>query len=208
MNWTEARDRLQGCYITIPTMFRDDADLSVDHDAIAAARPVPDRRRRDDRQRGAPGGRRGGRLLDDDVRRAGRRLAGGGRGGRTAGSRSRSAARRPQHARARRGSSAPRKRSGPTTSRSRRRSTTRTRRATSSTTSSLGADAADIGFIVYNTYWTSLGPLERARREARRRAERRQPQVVHARHRDDDLRGHRRPGSRSGSRSSTTRCAT
>jgi dihydrodipicolinate synthase/N-acetylneuraminate lyase len=34
MNPAEARDRLQGCYITIPTMFRDDADLSVDHDAM------------------------------------------------------------------------------------------------------------------------------------------------------------------------------
>ena len=29
-----ARRRLQGCYTTIPTMCRDDADLSVDHDAI------------------------------------------------------------------------------------------------------------------------------------------------------------------------------
>ena len=28
------RARLEGCYTTIPTMFRDDADLSVDHDAI------------------------------------------------------------------------------------------------------------------------------------------------------------------------------
>ena len=34
MDPTEARDRLQGCYVTIPTMFRDDADLSVNHDAI------------------------------------------------------------------------------------------------------------------------------------------------------------------------------
>jgi dihydrodipicolinate synthase/N-acetylneuraminate lyase len=34
MNPAEARDRLQGCYITIPTMFHDDADLSVNHDAI------------------------------------------------------------------------------------------------------------------------------------------------------------------------------
>src|SRR6476469_300465 len=34
MNPDEARDRLQGCYVTIPTMFRDDADLSVDLDAI------------------------------------------------------------------------------------------------------------------------------------------------------------------------------
>ena len=35
MDTTESRDRLTGCYITIPTMFRDDADLSVDLDAIA-----------------------------------------------------------------------------------------------------------------------------------------------------------------------------
>jgi 4-hydroxy-tetrahydrodipicolinate synthase len=34
MNFDEDRARLQGCYVTIPTMFRDDADLSVDHDAI------------------------------------------------------------------------------------------------------------------------------------------------------------------------------
>lgn len=34
MTPAEAQARLQGCYITIPTMFRDDADLSVDHDAI------------------------------------------------------------------------------------------------------------------------------------------------------------------------------
>ncbi len=34
MNPDEARNRLQGCYITIPTMFRDDEDLTVDHDAI------------------------------------------------------------------------------------------------------------------------------------------------------------------------------
>jgi len=31
MNPAEAQATLQGCYITIPTMFRDDADLSVDH---------------------------------------------------------------------------------------------------------------------------------------------------------------------------------
>ena len=35
MDWTQARDRLTGCYVTIPTMFRDDDDLSVDVDAIA-----------------------------------------------------------------------------------------------------------------------------------------------------------------------------
>ncbi len=35
MNPADAQARLQGCYITIPTMFRDDADLSVDLDAIA-----------------------------------------------------------------------------------------------------------------------------------------------------------------------------
>ena len=34
MNPDESRDRLQGCYITIPTMFRDDEDLTVDHEAI------------------------------------------------------------------------------------------------------------------------------------------------------------------------------
>ena len=34
MDMQRARARLQGCYTTIPTMFRDDADLSVDHDAI------------------------------------------------------------------------------------------------------------------------------------------------------------------------------
>jgi dihydrodipicolinate synthase/N-acetylneuraminate lyase len=28
------RQRMTGCYVTIPTMFRDDADLSVDLDAI------------------------------------------------------------------------------------------------------------------------------------------------------------------------------
>ena len=28
------RDRLTGCYVTIPTLFRDDRDLSVDHDGI------------------------------------------------------------------------------------------------------------------------------------------------------------------------------
>ena len=34
MTFDEDRARLQGCYVTIPTMFRDDADFSVDHDAI------------------------------------------------------------------------------------------------------------------------------------------------------------------------------
>lgn len=34
MDFAQSRDRLQGCYVTIPTMFRDDADLTVDHDAI------------------------------------------------------------------------------------------------------------------------------------------------------------------------------
>ena len=35
MDTTRSRDRLTGCYITIPTMFRDDDTLSVDLDAIA-----------------------------------------------------------------------------------------------------------------------------------------------------------------------------
>jgi dihydrodipicolinate synthase/N-acetylneuraminate lyase len=35
MNPAEAQARLQGCYITIPTMFNDDADFSVNHEAIA-----------------------------------------------------------------------------------------------------------------------------------------------------------------------------
>ncbi len=34
MNRDRARSRLTGCYVTIPTMFRDDQDLSVDLDAI------------------------------------------------------------------------------------------------------------------------------------------------------------------------------
>src|SRR5215212_7120915 len=34
MDTAQSRNRLQGCYVTIPTMFHDDADLSVDHDAI------------------------------------------------------------------------------------------------------------------------------------------------------------------------------
>jgi len=34
MNPAEAQARLQGCYITIPTMFRDEPDLPVDHEAI------------------------------------------------------------------------------------------------------------------------------------------------------------------------------
>ena len=34
MDWRRARERLEGCYITIPTMFRD-SDLAVD---IAATR--------------------------------------------------------------------------------------------------------------------------------------------------------------------------
>lgn len=33
MDWDNARDRLQGCYVTIPTMFND-VDLSVDFEAI------------------------------------------------------------------------------------------------------------------------------------------------------------------------------
>ena len=35
MDTTQSRDRLTGCYVTIPTMFRDDDELSVDLDAIA-----------------------------------------------------------------------------------------------------------------------------------------------------------------------------
>ena len=93
MDTTQSRDRLTGCYVTIPTMFRDDADLSVDLDAIAPPRRLPDRRRLRHRQRGAPRGRRGRRLLDDDVRRAGRGLAGGRRRRRTVACRSPSAAR-------------------------------------------------------------------------------------------------------------------
>ena len=31
--WT-SRNRLQGCYVTLPTLFRDDAELSVDLDAM------------------------------------------------------------------------------------------------------------------------------------------------------------------------------
>jgi dihydrodipicolinate synthase/N-acetylneuraminate lyase len=34
MDDTQRRARMQGCYVTIPTMFRDDAELSVDLDAI------------------------------------------------------------------------------------------------------------------------------------------------------------------------------
>ena len=34
MDPAESRRRLVGCYVTIPTMFRDDADLSIDLDAI------------------------------------------------------------------------------------------------------------------------------------------------------------------------------
>jgi len=34
MDFATSRSRLQGCYVTIPTMFRDDEDLSVDHAAI------------------------------------------------------------------------------------------------------------------------------------------------------------------------------
>ena len=34
MDTAAARSRLEGCYITIPTMFRDDADLSLDLDAM------------------------------------------------------------------------------------------------------------------------------------------------------------------------------
>lgn len=33
MEWQTARDRLRGCYVTIPTMFKDE-DLSVDFDAV------------------------------------------------------------------------------------------------------------------------------------------------------------------------------
>ena len=35
MDSATRRSRLQGCYVTIPTMFRDDDELSVDLDAIA-----------------------------------------------------------------------------------------------------------------------------------------------------------------------------
>lgn len=34
MDTKARRDRLTGCYVTIPTLFRDDDDLSVDHDGI------------------------------------------------------------------------------------------------------------------------------------------------------------------------------
>ena len=34
MDTERSRSRLEGCYTTIPTMFRDDEDLSVDHVAI------------------------------------------------------------------------------------------------------------------------------------------------------------------------------
>ena len=34
MDETLRRARMTGCYVTIPTVFRDDADLSLDLDAI------------------------------------------------------------------------------------------------------------------------------------------------------------------------------
>ena len=46
------RDRLQGCYVTVPTMFRDDEELSVDPRRHAQACGLPGRRRDHHRQRG------------------------------------------------------------------------------------------------------------------------------------------------------------
>ncbi len=54
-----------------------------------------------------------------------------------------------------------------------------------------GADAADIGFIVYNTFWTSLGLSSCAHRAPGRRPQRREPEVVDAGHGDDDVRRRR-----------------
>ena len=206
MDTTQSRDRLTGCYVTIPTMFRDDADLSVDLDAIAPPRRVPDRRRLRHRQRGAPRGRCGRRLLDDDVRRARRGLGGGRRGRR----RSRAdRGRRPddEHARAGpagQGGGSGRRRLRPGLAavlprphrgrlprpRPRRRRRRRHR--------------------VHRLQHVLDEPraVERADRAAGRRAQCRQPEVVDAGHRDDDVRGRRLPLLRRGSRSSTTRCAT
>ena len=55
------------------------------------------------------------------------------------------------------------------------------------------AGAADVGLIVYNTFWTSLGHVERDGRAAGRDPQRGQPQVVDPGHRGDGLRADRQP---------------
>src|SRR5262249_52534383 len=155
MNPAEAQARLQGCYITIPTMFHDDADLSVDHDAI----------------------RRHVRFLIDGGATTGNAvlLAGGAAGDFSTMTFDERVAVWQAAVDAAAGR-VPIAVGGPTTSTP---ELVRLRRAAQSVGADYGqvsppfyhsstegdflehilagADAADIGFIVYNTYWTSLG---------------------------------------------------
>ena len=72
-------NRLQGCYVTLPTMFRDDAELSVDLNAMRRhVRFLIDGGITTE-HRGAARRRCGRRLLDHDLRRKGSRHRGGGR---------------------------------------------------------------------------------------------------------------------------------
>ena len=186
------RSRLQGCYVDDPDdVPRRRGPLGRSR-CDPAACPVPHRRRPDDRERGAPRRGRGRRLLDADASTSASPSRRRSSTRRPAASRSRWAARRRAPASSS-GSSRPPSGSAPTTSRSRRPSTSSTPRATSTSTSLAGADAADVGLIIYNTFWTSLGHLERDGRAAGRDPQRRQPQVVDARHRRDGLRADRQP---------------
>ena len=155
MDTIAARDRLQGCYVTIPTMFRD-PDLEVDLEAIRRHvrflidGGLVDRRRRSPRRR------RRWRLLDADLRGAGRHLP------------------RPSSTEA--AGRVPIAMGGQTTS---TRELVRLVQAAEQVGADYvqvsppfyfahtegdfeeyilaAADAADVGLIVYNTYWTSVG---------------------------------------------------
>ena len=205
MNTATSRSRLQGCYVTIPTMFRD-PDLEVDLDAI----------------------RRHVRFLIDGGMTTGNAvlLAGGAAGDfstLTFDERIAVAEAVVDEAAGR----VPIAMGGQTTS-------TRELVALAKAAERVGADylqvsppfyfghtegdfeehivaaadAADVGLIVYNTFWTSLGLSGRDGRAAGGDPQRRQPQVVDPGHRRRWPSSRSSAASRTGSRSSTTRCAT
>ena len=69
MHFPIARKRLEGCYITVPTMFRD-PDLALDLRGDPAQRALSARARHRRALRHAARRRRRRRLLDHDLRRA------------------------------------------------------------------------------------------------------------------------------------------
>ena len=154
MDYERARSRLRGCYITVPTMFRD-PDLGLDLRRSGATSRLLIGRRHRRALRHVPGRRGGGRLLDHDLRRAGRGRGGGGRGrGRPRAGRDGGAD--DEHARAapaRQGRGGARRRVHPGLLPVLLPHTEEDFYEYVAE----AADAADIGIILYNTFWTSAG---------------------------------------------------